>query len=94
MARRRGGLPNVPVTDLEYRAASNSLYAATFGRGIVHADTALSRARVTARTRLRRLFLKTGTSITAPRYHALTFFEFRSKALGSARAPVSQCPRE
>jgi hypothetical protein len=27
-------LPNVPVTDLEYRAASNSLYAATFGRGI------------------------------------------------------------
>ena len=34
MARRRAGLPNVPVTDLEYRAASNSLYAATFGRGI------------------------------------------------------------
>ena len=27
-------LPNVPVTDLEYVAASNSLYAATFGRGI------------------------------------------------------------
>jgi len=27
-------LPNVPVTDLEYRAASNSLYAATFGRGM------------------------------------------------------------
>jgi hypothetical protein len=27
-------LPNVPVIDLEYRAASNSLYAATFGRGI------------------------------------------------------------
>jgi len=27
-------LPNVPVTDIEYRAASNSLYAATFGRGI------------------------------------------------------------
>ena len=27
-------LPNVPVTDLEYRVASNSLYAATFGRGI------------------------------------------------------------
>ena len=27
-------LPNVPVTDLEYRFASNSLYAATFGRGI------------------------------------------------------------
>ena len=26
-------LPNVPVTDLEYRAASTSLYAATFGRG-------------------------------------------------------------
>jgi hypothetical protein len=29
-----GGLPNVPVTDLEYRTASNSLYAATFGRGM------------------------------------------------------------
>jgi len=28
------GLPNAPVTDLEYRAASNSLYAATFGRGM------------------------------------------------------------
>ncbi len=28
------GLPNVPVMDLEYRAASNSLYAATFGRGM------------------------------------------------------------
>jgi hypothetical protein len=28
------GLPNVPVTDLEYRAASNALYAATFGRGM------------------------------------------------------------
>ena len=28
------GLPNVPVTDLEYRTASNSLYAATFGRGM------------------------------------------------------------
>jgi hypothetical protein len=28
------GLPNVPVTDLEYRATSNSLYAATFGRGM------------------------------------------------------------
>ena len=28
------GLPNVPVTDLEYRVASNSLYAATFGRGM------------------------------------------------------------
>ena len=28
------GLPNVPVTDMEYRAASNSLYAATFGRGM------------------------------------------------------------
>jgi hypothetical protein len=27
-------LPDVPVTDLEYRAASNSLYAATFGRGM------------------------------------------------------------
>src|SRR6185503_11883941 len=27
-------LPNVPVTDLEYRVASNALYAATFGRGI------------------------------------------------------------
>jgi len=27
-------LPNVPVTDIEYRAASNTLYAATFGRGI------------------------------------------------------------
>ena len=27
-------LPNVPVTDLEYRVASNSLYAATFGRGM------------------------------------------------------------
>jgi Sortilin, neurotensin receptor 3, len=27
-------LPNVPVTDLEYVANSNSLYAATFGRGI------------------------------------------------------------
>jgi hypothetical protein len=27
-------LPNVPVTDLEYRGTSNSLYAATFGRGI------------------------------------------------------------
>jgi len=27
-------LPNVPVTDLEYRATSNSLYAATFGRGM------------------------------------------------------------
>jgi photosystem II stability/assembly factor-like uncharacterized protein len=27
-------LPNVPVIDLEYRAASNSLYAATFGRGM------------------------------------------------------------
>jgi photosystem II stability/assembly factor-like uncharacterized protein len=27
-------LPNVPVTDLEYVASSNSLYAATFGRGI------------------------------------------------------------
>lgn len=27
-------LPNVPVTDLEYRVASNTLYAATFGRGI------------------------------------------------------------
>ena len=27
-------LPNVPVTDLEYRAASNALYAATFGRGM------------------------------------------------------------
>jgi photosystem II stability/assembly factor-like uncharacterized protein len=27
-------LPNVPVTDLEYRLGSNSLYAATFGRGI------------------------------------------------------------
>ena len=26
-------LPNVPMTDLEYRAASNSLYAATFGPG-------------------------------------------------------------
>jgi hypothetical protein len=24
----------VPVTDLEYRAASNTLYAATFGRGM------------------------------------------------------------
>ncbi len=28
------GLPNAPVTDLEYRVASNSLYAATFGRGM------------------------------------------------------------
>ena len=28
------GLPNVPVTDLKYHAASNALYAATFGRGI------------------------------------------------------------
>jgi ligand-binding sensor domain-containing protein len=27
-------LPNVPVTDIEYRATSNSLYAATFGRGM------------------------------------------------------------
>ena len=27
-------LPKVPVTDLEYRPASNSLYAATLGRGI------------------------------------------------------------
>jgi hypothetical protein len=27
-------LPNVPVTDLEYVASSNSLYAATFGRGM------------------------------------------------------------
>jgi photosystem II stability/assembly factor-like uncharacterized protein len=28
------GLPAVPVTDLELRAASNQLFAATFGRGI------------------------------------------------------------
>lgn len=28
------GLPDVPVTDLEYRVASNTIYAATFGRGI------------------------------------------------------------
>jgi hypothetical protein len=28
------GLPNVPVTDLELRAASNTLYAASFGRGM------------------------------------------------------------
>jgi photosystem II stability/assembly factor-like uncharacterized protein len=27
-------LPSVPVTDLEYRVASNTLYAATFGRGM------------------------------------------------------------
>ena len=27
-------LPMVPVTDLEYRTASNTLYAATFGRGM------------------------------------------------------------
>ena len=31
--RAAGSLPNVPMTDLEYRAASNSLYAATFGPG-------------------------------------------------------------
>lgn len=28
------GLPNVPVLDLEYHEASNTLYAATFGRGM------------------------------------------------------------
>ena len=28
------GLPNVPIMDLEYRASSNTLYAATFGRGM------------------------------------------------------------
>jgi hypothetical protein len=28
------GLPNVPVTDLEYQVSGNSLYAATFGRGM------------------------------------------------------------
>jgi photosystem II stability/assembly factor-like uncharacterized protein len=37
-------LPNVPVTDLEYRTASNSLYAATFGRGIYTLPLASGRA--------------------------------------------------
>ena len=27
-------LPNVPMTDLEYRVTSSSLYAATFGQGM------------------------------------------------------------